>query len=544
MFVGDKKRINLTQSQFSGYIEDNCLYIDKTAFIEHVLQDANKIILITRPRRMGKSLNLDTLKTFLDFNVDSQQLFSNLYIKQSPVFSAINTYPVIYLNLKDIDTSSLDGALNSMRRKILTVIDSFFDLDNPPALLRKYCLDDSAIDMTIFTTVTACIAKKYQRKAFVLIDEYDKVTVDTANSPDKASIHARLVQLLSSLLKDNPNVERAVLTGVTRLSQDSLLSGLNNIAVYDIFTPSVYDDDFSLTHEEISEILTHDQLSAVRAWYNNVQVGHSALYNIYSVMSYLHYGTLKNYWTMSGTAKILGQLMTEKRLGEINQMITGNASVIMAVSEKLVVNVFDEGGGYRCPDDMFYSLMIQSGYLSYKPSAAAIPDLMNLEVCIPNFEARQALATIITQYVYCTDTPRLAEIFKLLPNTELFSKKLEEAVSMCLSYFDMDSQAPEKMYHVMFYGMMFMSGYTCASNRESGMGRYDILARSDFNNIIFEFKAADYKEQMPKLASEAIEQINRGRYWHEIKDSTLPLYKIGIVCHGKMCLVKAVLHDN
>jgi len=546
MYVGDKKRINITQSEFASFINDGCLYIDKTAFVEHVLQDTNRILLFTRPRRMGKSLNLDTLRTFLDFKLDSRHLFRGLYIEKSPAFSHINAHPVVYLNLKDITTSSLQGALASIKRKILNIIDSFFDLEELPLSLKNYCLSQDVSDMTIFSTVTACIANKYQRKVFVLIDEYDKVTVDTANSPDKAAIHANLVHVLSSLLKDNHNVERAVMTGVTRLSQDSLLSGLNNVAVYDIFTPSVYDDDFSLTHSEISEILSDGQLALVRAWYNNMQVGNSTLYNIYSVMSYLHYGALGNYWTMSGTARILAQLTTDRRLADINGMITGDASVFAAVSAKLVVDVFGADEGYRCPDAMFYSLMIQSGYLSYKPQPESCDglDLMNLEVYAPNLEAKQALATIITQYVYRADTPHLAGLFRLLPDTVQFGKKLEDTVSMCLSYFDMDPKAPEKMYHVMFFGMMFGSGYTCTSNRESGDGRYDILARGGRNNIIFEFKSADTPEQMAKLAKEAIEQIDDNKYWHEIKDSPLPLYKVGVACQGKECAVRAVLHEK
>ncbi|MCL2159542.1 MAG: AAA family ATPase [Oscillospiraceae bacterium] len=414
MFAGDKNRINLTQSEFSSYIGDNCLYIDKTAFIEHILQDTNKFILITRPRRMGKSLNLDTLRTFLDLKRSTSHLFSGLYIEKSPVFSQINTYPVLYLNLKDIDSSSLEGAIHSIRRKTLEVIDSFFDLENPPVLLRNYCSCDSIVDMSIFSAITACIAKTYQKKVFVLIDEYDKVTVDVVDNPDKAEIHARLAQILSSLLKDNHNVERAVMTGVTRLSQDSLLSGLNNIAVYDIFTPSVYDGDFSLTHEEASEILSGDQLSAAQSWYNNVQVGNSTLYNIYSIMSYLFYGTLENYWIMSGTAKILAQLMTENRLCEINKMIIGGTSAVLAVEKKLVLDVFKDKSGYQCPDSMFYSLMIQSGYLSYKtkPSKSAKGariDLMSLEVYIPNNEARQALAIIVAHHVYHANMPQLDE---------------------------------------------------------------------------------------------------------------------------------------
>ena len=538
MFVGNRNNINLSSSRFSDFINDGSIYIDKTAFIEHVLQDASNVLLFTRPRRMGKSLNMNTLATFLDRKQDTAQLFKGLYMENSPVFSHVNKYPVIYLDFVNLDSSNLENLQKSFRKRVLDSIENLLDVQNLSLAIKEYINDSKDYSASILASLIAFVAKHYGKEPFLIIDEYDKVIMDTLNHPEGDEIKNFIVTALQSTLKGTTYFKKAILTGVTRTAKENLFSGLNNIVVYDIFTPGAYDADFSLTDEEMLELVPKDKLAGARKWYNNMRVGSKLLYNIYSVMNYLSNpeAELKTYWARTGGEALLAGLMNDERLSKIARMVNSNYSLETRLDRQLNMNHLKDNAA--CSDVSFYTLAAQAGYLSHNHVSQD-----TYEVYIPNEEAKRTWARLILDFKYDSPDSKLSEIFKGIHDTESFSAKLTDFTSMRLSYYDIGGSI-EKTYHVFFLGLYIGAGYTCISNLESDLGRFDILIKAKAFNAIIDFKVAGAAadDALCKEADTAIEQITDKEYWQTVKDDKLPLYKIGIACYGKKCLVKTVLH--
>jgi len=536
MFVGDKNRINVSSSQFADFIENGNLYVDKTAFIEHMLRDANDVLLFTRPRRMGKSLNMNMLATFLDCKKDTKHLFEGLYIENSEVFGEVNKYPVISLSFKDI---SIDNYKKELRNQIEKTMDKYLEPGQFGRILSRYLNDENDYSPTIIRELTEVLFGVYGKKSMVLIDEYDKPVLDNMDYADFAQLKTYLVALLSSSMKDNPYLGKAVLTGVTRIAKENLFSGLNNVVVYDVLKPSVYDTDFSLTEEELLELVPENKIAGVREWYNNMRVGNTLLYNIFSVMNYLRdpEAKLKAYWAQSGSETLLARLMNERRTAAIAGMMEDSpcrADVILDHQ----LNLEQLKDNSDCGDIPFYTLAVQAGYLSFHRTESNA-----YTVFIPNKEARTVWARLILNGRYKSADTRLSDIFRGIHETEKFSRRLTEFTSMVLSYNDFREQ-DEWVYHVFFLGLVYSLGYECKSNLEAGLGRFDIFLKTHGFNAIIEFKVAkkDADSALKKEADAALKQIEEKEYWQTAKGSLLPLYKIGIACHGKKCLVKTKLH--
>ena len=555
MYVGDKNRINVSSSKFSSFINENCLYVDKTAFIEHVLQDAGSVLLFTRPRRMGKSLNMDTLAEFLDLSRKTAHLFKGLYIENSPVFSQINQYPVVYLDFVNLDSSDLAGLRKSYRAQILKITGKFFEPGDMKNSLKEYVNDPLNYIPTILNSLLEAIAEHYNKEPVLIVDEYDKVIMDTINHPESDRIKNFMVNALQSALKGQTHFKKAVLTGVTRTTKESLFSTLNNLEVYDILKPSIYDGDFSLTESELLELVPKDELEGVRKWYNNMRVGNELLFNIYSVMSYLRNTAawagsplpgdrpapgkgLMGYWSLTGGEGLLSSLMNGRRAEVIVRLLDDeqyryNTTLDYQMNMEHLKNAAD------CSDITFYTIAVQAGYLTFEQINAGF-----FKVFIPNEEAKRVWARLFLDTQYKDPIPKIIDIFNNISDTEQFSERLTNFASMALSYHDIVENETERLYHVFFFTLLYIMGHDCNSNREAGLGRADILLQTSQYNAVFEFKTSDSAadKSLQKKANEAIKQIDDMEYWHELKKSMLPIYKIGIACCGKKCLVKAVLH--
>ncbi|MCL1793280.1 MAG: ATP-binding protein [Oscillospiraceae bacterium] len=539
MFVGNRNRINVSSSRFSDFIGNDNLYVDKTAFIEHVLQDASTVLLFTRPRRMGKSLNIDTLATFLDCKQNTAHLFSGLYVETSPVFNQVNQYPVVYLDFVNLDSSNLEALRRSFRGRILQLIEKLLDLDNLNLVMKEYINDPSDYSPYILSSLLEIVAKRCQKEPFLLIDEYDKIIMDTLNHPESDEIKNFIVNALQSALKGQTHFKKAVLTGVTRTTKESLFSTLNNLEVYDILHSSAYDADFSLTETELLELIPANEIDGVRKWYNNMRVGDELLYNIYSVMNYLSKpkSGLIGYWSMTGGGKLLSSLLNASRAEIIGQMLNDEQ---YRYDTKLdyQLNMEHIKNTSVCDDISFYTLAVQAGYLSFEQID---PD--GFKVFIPNAEARNIWARLLLDAQYNGADNKLYNIFAGIDKVDVFSGQLTDFTSMVLSYNDFKEQA-EWVYHVFFLGLVYSLGYECKSNLEAGLGRFDIYMKSRKFCAVIEFKASKSSDDdgLSRDADIALQQIDNKEYWHGLKNSPLPVYKIGIACHGKKCLVKTLAH--
>ena len=539
MFVGDRNRINVSSSRFSDFIENDNLYVDKTAFIEHVLQDASSVLLFTRPRRMGKSLNMDTLATFLDCKKNTAHLFKGLYVENSPMFNQVNQYPVVYLDFVNLDSSNLEGLQRSFRSRILQLIEKLLDINNLNLALNEYINNTSDYSPYILSSLLEIVAERYQKKPFLLIDEYDKIIMDTLNHPEGDEIKNFIVNTLQSVMKGQTHFKKAVLTGVTRTTKESLFSTLNNLEVYDILHSSAYDADFSLAETELLELIPADEIDGVRKWYNNMRVGDELLYNIYSVMNYLSKpkSGLMGYWSMTGGGNLLSSLLNASRSEIIVQMLNDeqyryDTKLDYQLNMEHIKNIS------LCDDISFYTLAVQAGYLSFERI-----DSDGFKVFIPNVEARKIWARLLLDAQYNSADNRLYNIFANIDKVDVFSRQLTDFTSMVLSYNDFKERA-EWVYHVFFLGLVYSLGYECKSNLEAGLGRFDIYMKSRKFCAVIEFKASKSSDDdaLSREADIALEQIDNKEYWHDLRNSPLPVYKIGIACHGKKCLVKTLVH--
>ena len=540
MVRGDRSKINLTTDNFAKFINNNWLYVDKTAFIEHVFEDVNEVLLFTRPRRMGKSLNMNMLYTFADMRNDSASLFEGLSISHSPVFKDINKHCVIYLDFKNYSTESLENFKMALKLDIKHIACKYLKPEQTSTVVDEYLKNRNDYNAMGIFAVMRNLCEIYENNILLLIDEYDKPIMDTVSAKHHDSLKKYVTEIMTVLLKGNPHLFKAVITGVTRIAKESMFSNLNNLEIYDVFRSSVYESDFSLTEQELSELVPAEHMPELRCWYNNVRVGGSLLYNIYSVMSYLRNGCkLDTYWSNTGNMKLLTDLITPGRAEQLSRMLADPAYA----HETYLEPKLDLSELMRNFDDSYYySLAVQAGYLTYtEAEGTEIYDRL-YRVFIPNMEARHTWKNQILSSMGLRPYNDFLGIFQNIGNTEVFARKLTGFISMKLSYFDADSKELEKTYHVFIFGMVLLLGYKCASNLEAGFGRYDILIEAPEFSAVIEFKRSESAGNLEKDVQAALSQIDDKQYYSPVLGRGLPVYKIGIACYKKSCAVKAALH--
>ncbi|MDR1531025.1 MAG: AAA family ATPase, partial [Clostridiales bacterium] len=457
---GDRSYIEISSSFFEDFVGRGALYVDKTKFMEHVLDKTSKVMLITRPRRMGKSLNLDTLRTFLDCTRDTRHLFKGLYIENSTVWGEVNKYPVIYLDFKNLTAGYYKEQAKNM---LVTYCEDVFPTIVWSKQVNEF-FDSEIFDTEILQYLSRDIYNHYGIKPYIIIDEYDSLFMNSIESPGFQDFREWLRNILSSALKGNRFLEKAVLTGVNRIAQESLFSGLNNLRVYDVFTKSKFDTDFGLTEEEVIELIPDtEERKKVKEWYNGFRVGGCELYNIYSVMSYLASRKFDNYWGMSGVMLQFKKMLTPSRQEKLGGILAGKP-VLAEAEPRLIYDALLRTGNERT----FWGLAVQTGYLSYDLADGHEDYIYYLR--LPGIELKRVWIGFIINEVYCSANLTFRDALAKLPDFD----GLGEVISGYLSYYDFDEKEPEKTYHVAVLFLLSAMGLKVTSNKESGLGRYDI----------------------------------------------------------------------
>ena len=395
MVIGDIKGIDLGTSRFQRIIENDSLYVDKTRMIENFLKSGSEVHLIARQRRLGKSLNMDMLRCFLTDRADLRHLFKGLYIESSSVWSKANSAPVFYFDFKGLGTETY---LKQIINKVIDHVCVFADPDKLDfSLKRKFqqIIDDPlcATDSLYFLTEVAY--KITGKRSYILIDEYDKLLLENYDSSKYEEIRAFETALLSSALKGNQYLEKALLTGVMRISHESMLSGLNNIVTFDVFNDNVYTHDYGLTDDEVEDLskLVNFNTGDVRAWYNGIRVGGHTIYNIYSVMSYIDRGSFECYWGKSGTMDMIINLLNDKRKATLVKLLNGEKVEVTISSRVSLRNLSGKGS-----DQAFYCLLVQAGYLAL--DGVAPVQATSAIVSIPNAELMTVWKEFLLERLY------------------------------------------------------------------------------------------------------------------------------------------------
>jgi hypothetical protein len=540
-------------SNFEEIITKNYYYVDKTLLIKDIWHEGS-VILVTRPRRFGKTLNLDMIRCFFEISDKNKKpLFNNLAISNEPEFMTMQgTYPVIYLTFKDIKEKSWEKCFNALMLHIINLFKNYmyileklpdYEKDQIEMILKGEA--NEALYSSSIGFLTKYLHNYYQKRVILLIDEYDTPILSAYKHGyyDEAINFFR--NLLSKALKDNNYLEKGVLTGILRVAKESIFSGLNNLKVFSLID-SKLSDKFGFTEKEISLTLDKfglsDRKKEVDTWYNGYSINRDKLYNPFSIIEYLNDRKAKAFWINSSANEIVYDIVAGKEfLFQENLKKLMNEGVIEAeIDENIIFYSF------HWNREAVWTILFFSGYLTLAGEVNA--DLNRYRLTIPNKEVLLCFKQNISKWINNTiGSNKLSAMLTALTdgNIERFNELLQHFVKTMLSYYDTAGEAPEGVYQAFFLGLLINleNQYKIRSNRESGYGRYDIMMfPKDINQtgIIIEFKKVRKNESSEDVLKAALNQIKKKEYAAELKEAGIEkILAIAVALKGKKVEVKA-----
>ena len=538
----NKKKLGLGVEDFKEIISFDYYYIDKTKFIEEILLDGAKIKLFCRPRRFGKTLNMSTLRYFFDIKnrEENRKLFNGLYIENSPMISEQGKYPVIFLTMKGIDSSSWNGALKNIRDKIFELYNEYDGkinhilTENENKVFNKFAGKESDEEelKTSLSFLTSLLYKYYNQKVIVLIDEYDSPIISAYENGYYSEAITFFKGLYGNVLKTNQYLHTGVLTGIVRVAQAGIFSDLNNIENYTILNDE-YSQYFGLLEEEVEKSLldygVSYKLEEVKSWYNGYKFGDSEVYNPLSILKFLKTKKLEAYWVNTSGNALIKELLknSDKTVFDtLNKLFNGKETVVY-ISQSIAL------GNNLSPDDL-WELLLFSGYLTVKEKI----DMNTYFVKIPNNEIMTFFKNLFVDIIF----NGLGTINKL--KFALSTKNLDEIISClenlvlnAMSTYDTDKRY-ENPYQTLLAGFLYglEGAYFSVPNFESGDGRPDIILKPIAKNkpaYILELKRLKDRP-VEKELEEALNQIKLNRYDTLLKREGInDITNIALVFDGK-----------
>ena len=543
---------------FREMVSRDYYFVDKTNFIKELLDNKNKVTLITRPRRFGKTLAMRMLQEFFDINAVGRDTFKGLNISRAgeKYIQHRGKYPVIFFSLKDIATGNYQDALRDLCGKISDLYAEYGFLAESPALnerekeyfLSVYNIADheqygrdkwgKSLKM-----LTVYLWKHYGVKTILLLDEYDAPIQHAWEDGYYEDMIRFMRQFYSEVLKGNDALEFAVLTGVLRVAKESIFSGLNNLKVCSVLSED-YSDIFGFTGQEVArmaaDLQMEDKLPEIREWYDGYSFGGSEIYNPWSVIMYFDAKCKPApYWVNTsgnGIIKYMLDRLDGRGREDLQSLMDGNA-----ISKQVQEGIIYEEIGSNADD--LYTMLLTTGYLKCTSSQdSLLGTYMDLQ--IPNLEIlrlfTREIAQNFTGYRGVSDiTNMMDEMLK--GNAVLFEEDLNRILRNSVSYHD--AANGESFYHGMMLGfcVLLKDSHIVESNRESGYGRFDLaLIPTDrrYYGVIMEFKRAADEGQLEEKALEALAQIEELSYIAEFQQRQIEkVWKYGIAfCGKKVCL--------
>ena len=543
---------------FREMVSRDYYFVDKTNFIRELLDNKNKVTLITRPRRFGKTLAMRMLQEFFDINAAGRDTFKGLNISRAgeKYIQHRGKYPVIFFSLKDIATGNYQDALRDLCGKISDLYAEYGFLAESPALnerekeyfLSVYNIADheqygrdkwgKSLKM-----LTVYLWKHYGAKTILLLDEYDAPIQHAWEDGYYEDMIRFMRQFYSEVLKGNDALEFAVLTGVLRVAKESIFSGLNNLKVCSVLSED-YSDIFGFTGQEVArmaaDLQREDKLPEIRAWYDGYNFGGSEIYNPWSVIMYFDAKCKPApYWVNTsgnGIIKYMLDRLDGRGREDLQSLMDGNT-----ISKQVQEGIIYEEIGSNADD--LYTMLLTTGYLKCTSSQdSLLGTYMDLQ--IPNLEIlrlfTREIAQNFTGYRGVSDiTNMMDEMLK--GNAVLFEEDLNRILRNSVSYHD--AANGESFYHGMMLGfcVLLKDSHIVESNRESGYGRFDLaLIPTDrrYYGVIMEFKRAADEGQLEEKALEALAQIEELSYIAEFQQRQIEkVWKYGIAfCGKKVCL--------
>ena len=512
-------------------------YIDKTMYIKHIIDNQAGVILVTRPRRFGKTLNMSMLKYYFDNTAkDSKDLFEGLKImeQEEEYTSKLGNYPVIYLTLKDVQDRNYDNMLLDMKTAMMNMYqahrylldsDKIYPEEKEKILDILYAREDENALKTSVIELSKYLNRHYGKQVILLIDEYD-VPLQNAYVEGYYDEAVRFFKTFyGTTFKDNPYLEKTVLTGVSRVAKESIFSGANNFDVYTVLD-NEFSEDFGITEKEMDKIIEdfniEDEKEEIKKWYDGYTIGNTEeIYNPWSILNYLTKRQLVPYWVNTSSNDliklILKNSVTVKE--RIERLLNDEEIEVPINLETIIVGIENN-------EDNIWGLLLGTGYLKI----TGVVDLaMHIyKVKIPNYEIKILFQQIIDEWfrnkVIGNDLRSILKDLVTL-NFDEFEYKFKILVKEMFSYMDVGENTAENFYHAFVLGMLvgLKDSYYVNSNRESGVGRYDIMLEpkeKNGNSFIMEFKV--YRQDKEKTIEDTIEnakkQIEEKEYEQNLKE--------------------------
>ena len=567
LFRMDVLNFPIGVDDYKNLIEDGYVYVDKTLLIKEFWENKSKVLLVTRPRRFGKSISLSMLRCFFEkTDKPTAYLFENADIWKEPGFQELQgTFPVIHLSFKDIKATSwaqayreLEEVLQEEMDRIITPIAHFLS----PLQKQQY---DKFITKTADSTewsgclksATKILEQHYQKKTIILIDEYDSPITNAYLYHFYEEMTDFMRQLLSKALKGNVHLCRGFMTGVVRTAKDGILSGLNNPKICTMLDKN-FSDKFGFTQSEVEILLFKagrlTQKEEVKNWYNGYVIGaeylqdpttahlSASVYNPWSILSYLEGSVVpKTYWANTGTTKLLENLIAEAKTEtqeELLLLLEKKHLKGKQINQDVILLDLDK----KHPDP--WSFLFFAGYLTTTEHSFQ-NDRQYYTLAIPNKEIMLLYQDLVLHAIEKTFTSKkLKSLLQALTAGDvfLFSSFLEEFICSMCSAHDLPHNDLERSLHMFILGLLasLSERFTIKSNLESGHGRYDILLHPKNTidlAIAIELKKGQSSSELELLSSQALEQIKEKKYTSLTKDFG---YTGKVLCYGIAAFKKHV----
>lgn len=554
---------------FEKLINTKCFYVDKTDFIREWWESNDEVTLINRPRRFGKTLNMSMINCFFSNEYEGKgALFEGLSIWNKEKYRELQgTYPVINLSFANVKETNYKSAMARINQILVNLYSKYEYLRKSDVLTSRdqeffdrVTLDMSEADAAIaIHNLSDYLYRYYGKKVIILLDEYD-------TPMQEAYVHGFWDELVgftrsmfNSAFKTNSALERGLMTGITRVSKESNFSDLNNLKVVTT-TSDEYATAFGFTEQEVFSALEKYNLSEkkekVKYWYDGFIFGHQKdIYNPWSILNLLDTGKIHIYWANTSANSLVGKLIREGGRGvklSFEQLLRGE-SLHCPIDEQIVYNQLDSN------ESAIWSLLLASGYLKvldYECSdETEVNGKANYEVALTNYEVRFMFEGMINSW-FATVADDYNDFIKamLLQDVDAMNEYMNQVSCEIFSCFDTGKRVsaksqPERFYHGVILGLMvdLKADYVITSNRESGLGRYDVMMepKNPEKNpaVIMEFKVFNARKEksLEDTVEAALNQIEEKQYDTALLAKGIPadrIYKYGFAFEGKTVLIE------
>ena len=538
------RTVSIGNQDFEKMIQRNCFYVDKTGFIKEWWENEDEVTLITRPRRFGKTLNMSMLKCFFSNKyADRGELFEGLEIWEDEKYREIQgTYPVIFFSFAKIKQTTYKETIEKIKKIIFDLYQEYAFIGKWNGLTDKekenfnnisYDMSD-VIAQEAIVDLSNYLSRYYGKKVIILLDEYDTPMQEAYVNGYWEELVAFTRSLFNSTFKTNPYLERAIMTGITRVSKESIFSDLNNLKVITV-TSGEYSKCFGFTEKEVFDALDEQGLSdekeKVKLWYDGFTFGKSKdIYNPWSIINFLDEKNYKTYWADSSSNGLINSLVKtgSSYIKMMMETLLKGETIGVPIDEQIVFSQLDYS------EDAVWSPMLASGYLKVISSDKLTGDRTKsvmYKLALTNFEIKLMFEDMILRW-FSPAKNETNEFIKALicGDIESMNAYMNKVALKTISYFDTGNvpsdEEPERFFHGFVLGLMVdqSENYIITSNRESGFGRYDIMLEpkdkqtQKYPGIVIEFKVINPRKEnsLEETVEAALKQIEEKNYDAEL----------------------------